>query len=467
MYMFKQLIFSFFTLLFCLHINSTEFRFASELDSKTGINTVRLFLSNDTNDTIQISCNSSNEIEGPYISIDLNEKPQEVSTMFYRVNQGPIEYFMSFQENDLISIYPADDFAWIEDFLQSLETVEILTMGRTKSLREAKFKNPKNRENLTKFFEAAKNLDSCRIRTSEDEVKESQQMAKAEAEKKRIEAERSKKEAETKEKKAQDQANLYAEFRSDISRIIKKHYALELGNANQELYSRFINEWTKEMDDGICWGTGLYQFALNKDEASYDSLKEIKSEHNGADAYWYFNEGLWSLSLNVDHITNNETVTLKAMSEEKQFYAQDDLDYESQHCINLDLVRRSYGFDDLDSAEFKNVASKIGEQYIQRSRFDIKEVASLFNKLEFEVKIAGFDIDPQFNNLSNGFYEKWGKSEYIKIVQGSSIRERKLKFLNSEGKLTPIKLNFIIDPYDYEISGTIRFEDNDFDWSAW
>ena len=83
------------------------------------------------------------------------------------------------------------------------------------------------------------------------------------------------------------------------------------------------------------------------------------------------------------------------------------------------------------------------------------------------MKIAGFDIDPQFNNLSNGFYEKWGKSEYIKIVQGNSIRERKLKFLNSEGKLTPIKLNFIIDPYDYEISGTIRFEDNDFDWSAW
>ena len=151
--MFNKSIFLFSFLLICLKIFSTEFLFMNDLNSKKDNSAIRLYLNNDTGDSIQVACFLDDAV-GPYMWVDLNEKSKGTASWVYRVNGGPKASFTT-------SGQMVNNFDFVEDFLQRLETMETLTIRKDKSISESKFANPKNKENLTKFFEAAKDLDSC------------------------------------------------------------------------------------------------------------------------------------------------------------------------------------------------------------------------------------------------------------------------------------------------------------------
>ena len=133
----------------------------------------------------------------------------------------------------------------------------------------------------------------------------------------------------------------------------------------------------------------------------------------------------------------------------------------------MSQIRRSYNFDDLKTQEYQNVKSVIGEEWSSRNSYDPVFVASFFNKLSFTLKIGGFKVTDEFEKLSNGFYKKWGNSEFIEKRSGRSISDLTIWFKNKNGTKTPVVMKFSLDPYTYDVAGSIRFDAEDFDWSLW
>ena len=144
-------------------------------------------------------------------------------------------------------------------------------------------------------------------------------------------------------------------------------------------------------------------------------------------------------------------------------------EFESYYCADLSEIRSSYDFDDFKTEEYQNVRSIIKDEWSwsPRNSYDPAEVASFFNKLSFTLVIGGFKVDEQFEKLSNGFYQKWGESEFIEKLDGRSITDRTIWFKKKSGGSVPIVLKFSLDPYTYDVAGAIRFDEEDFDWSLW
>ena len=469
MYMISKFFKSLALLLTSLAALSSEFRFQNEYDPETGEGHVRLFLINDTGDFIGFSCTPSNTWDGPYVWFSLKEKINNNSNlkMFYKVDSQTKESFEAWKVDDYLLLtrdgeYSNIQFQWIEDFLQSLQGFETLTLGRSKSIREAKFKSPQKKENLIKFLEQAKNIDSCYVRSIEQEFKENKAKAEAEAERKRREAEA---EAERKRREAEAekiQAKRYADFQTDVSKIFINNYLLTFDKPTQRTSYRSYR-------DGMCWDAGLYEYTLNENNTDFVHLKEIDYSRYGfnedRDYYSYgyldsnyFSSGLWHLVIKAEIPTNKGKRTVEIASGWQN--------EGSYHCLDMDDIRKNYTFDDLSSSEYKNMASIIGEEGTSRS-FNVQRAASLISGLNFTLFVGGFSVDSEFEKLSKGFYEKWGKSEFIQIKQGSNIRDRTIYFFNRSGKPAPIKITWNFNPYSYEVEGSIGFEDQDFDWSAW
>ena len=122
----------------------------------------------------------------------------------------------------------------------------------------------------------------------------------------------------------------------------------------------------------------------------------------------------------------------------------------------LSEIRSSYDFDDFKTEEYQNVRSIIKDEWSwsPRNSYDPAEVAS-FNKLSFTLVIGGFKVDEQFEKLGNGFYQKWGESEFIEKLDGRSITDRTIWFKKKSGGSVPIVLKFSLDPYTYDVAGAI------------
>tara|TARA_Y100001935_G_C17274446_1_gene493861 strand:+ start:121 stop:1575 length:1455 start_codon:yes stop_codon:yes gene_type:complete len=479
--MFKKSTFSLSFLIICLNIFSTEFLFMNDLNSKEDNSAIRLYLNNDKGDSIQIAC-FLDDVVGPYMWVDLNDKSKGITSWVYRVNGGPKASFKT--SGQMVS-----NFAFVEDFLQNLETMETLSIRKDKSISEIKFANPKNKENLTKFFEAAKGLDSCQARTLADEAREIKEKAaaeaerkrmaaEAEAERKRVAAEKARKEAEAKERRAQQEKQRYADFKADLTEIFANNYVLEL-----KTQQKYQSNRTDTLMDGICWGTTLYQVIRNEDKTDYVDWKEIKSDQTNYSPVPNKFNGLWGLVLEAQHTTNKESITFKALVDDKPH--KDSWNsgrerksgiYENNHCIELNQIRKSYGYSDLNTAKYKNVVSKIGEltdssanSYWDRvSVLNIKEVASLFDKLEFEIAIVGFRVEPRFISIYDDFLKKWGESEFIEIHDKKSIQDFVVTFKNGDKYVnqTNLKIRFNLKNLS-EADGLFSFDERFYDWSAW
>ena len=468
--MFKKSTFSLSFLIICLNIFSTEFLFTNDLNSKEDNSAIRLYLNNDKGDSIQIAC-YLDYVVGPEMWVDLNDKSKGITSWVYRVNGGPKASFKT-------SGQMVNNYAFVEDFLQNLETMETLSIRKDKSISEIKFANPKNKENLTKFFEAAKGLDSCQARTLADEAREIKEKAaaeaerkrvaaEAEAERKRVAAEKARKEAEAKERRAQQEKQRYADFQADLAEIINNNYLLAF-KAEQ----KYIGQNTDDLRDSICWGTELYQVVWNEDKTKFVEWKIIESDqklHYGPIPNRYL--GFWTLALKAQHTTNRESISFEAKNYDKYWEKANSLVYENIHCIELDQVRKSYTYSDLNTAKYKNVVSKIGEQasrsmdansYRRSSRLNIKEVVTLFDELEFEILISGFRVEPRFISIFDDFLKKWGESEFISILDRKSLQDFDVQFRNNKA----LKLKFsLVDATT--LKGTIYFDDRHYDWSAW
>lgn len=451
-------------LILSFQLLSEEFTFFNSYDAETdeGVVGLRLFGKNDK--FIGLNCSPGDNFDGPLLWFSLGQSVKSSSlgaSMFYKFDNKekvifsvwPLEvdgeiYLTLVDTNE--SDYGTQEFLWIEDFMQELQKAETLTVGLTKSISETKFRNISGREDLEKFFEVVSTIDSCYLRTAEEEARQIRVAAEFEAEKARKAEER------------------YAEFRSDISRIIKDHYLLFFGQPKQEQYAYYGYK-----EDGLCWGAELYQFIVNEEGNAYESanvLPSLTSFPEGASEYNYFNTGrnnpsVWALRMNASlSLKKFTSMTLGS----KNSTNGPDEEFEGYYCADLSGIRSSYGFDDLKTEEYQNVTSIIYDEWSgSRQTYDPVKVASLFNKLSFIIKIGAFRVDDQFEKLSNGFYQKWGESEFIDIRDGRSITDRKIWFKNKSGRLTPIVLEFSLDPYTYDVEGAIRFEDEDFDWSLW
>ena len=488
-------------LLLSFQLLSDEFTYFNDYDAETdeGAAGLRLFGKNDK--FVGLNCSPVDNFDGPIFWFSLGQNVESSvwgSSMFYKFDDNekvifsvwPLEvngevYLTLVDTNE--GDYGTQEFLWIENFVQELQNAETLTVGLTKSISETKFSNISGRENLEKFFEIASTIDSCYLRTAEEEARQIRVAAKAEAERKRQEAaaaaEKERQEAERKriaaeaeaERKRQE-AERYAEFRSDLSQIIQDNYLLFFGQPSQEL-SRYYSD---EKEDGLCWGTELYEFILNEEEDEYvyasviDSADFVENTQNYSNqTYRYFNASysygknpLWMLQINADSPLEKFRSSLILA---KTYYDhREESEFESYYCADLSQIRARYSFDDLKTEEYQNVKSIIGEEWSRRnSNYDPVKVASLFNKLSFTVKIGGFKVNDEFEQLSNGFYKKWGESEFIEKVSGRAITDLTILFKSKSGSKTPIVLNFSLDPYTYDVAGAIRFDEEDFDWTLW
>jgi len=465
-------------LLISLTTLSSEFSFQNEYDPDTEEGYVRLWLANDTGDFIGFACDPSNTSNGPYMWINLKEQFKNSSSfeMFYQINRQAKVNFKTWKEGDYLVLtidgkYGNKQFEWIENFLQSLQNFETLTLGRSKSIREAKFQSPQNKENLIKFFEQAITIDSCYARSVEQELEENKAKEEAEAERKRkeaeAEAERKRKEAEAEEERKrkeaeakEKQAKRYADFKADISKIIKQNYLFNFIKPEQQ--TRYYDG---PYEDTICWETQLYEYILEKNGTEFEHLEVIDHQDYFTESNTrtfsssYFSSGLWNLAMIAEMPTNNKKLEVKLS--EISAYSEN-----AKHCLDFNSLRRNYSFEDLNSSEYKNMASIIGEEPTYK-RLNLRDTATLISRLNFTLFIGGFAVDSEFERLSEGFYEKWGKSEFIEIRQGYNIRDRKIFFLNKDGKPTPIKISWSFDPYSYEIEGSFSVEEQDFDWTVW
>lgn len=463
-------------LLLSFQLLSDEFTYFNNYDAETdeGAAGLRLFSKNDK--FIGLNCSPAGNFDGPIFWFSLGQNvgsSSERTSMFYKFDNNervvfsawPLEVdgevFLTLVDTSKID-YGTREFQWIEDFMQQLQSAETLTVGLIKSISETKFSNISGRENLEKFFEVASTIDSCYLRTVEEKARQISVAAEAEAERKR-------QEAAAAAEKARQEAVRYAEFRSDLSQIIKDHYLLFFGQPEQKV-DQYYRPTRK---DGMCWGTELYEFVLNEEGNDYESATVIPSvefmvNHNGRSNTFgstysrNLGTGLWMLQIKAG--TSLEKVKSLTMEDAQYKFSTD---FESNSCVDMGWIRGRYDFDDLKTEEYQNVKSIIGEKWSRSARLDPVKVASLFNKLSFTLKIGGFKVNDEFEKLSNGFYQKWGESEFIQKVGGRSITDRVILFKNKSGSNTPIVLKFSLDPYTYDVAGAIRFDEEDFDWSLW
>ena len=489
-------------LLLSFQLLSDEFTYFNNYDAETdeGAAGLRLFSKNDK--FIGLNCSPAGNFDGPIFWFSLGQNvgsSLERTSMFYKFDNNervvfsawPLEVdgevFLTLVDTNKID-YGTREFRWIEDFMQQLQSAETLTVGLIKSISETKFSNISGKENLEKFFEVASTIDSCYLRTAEEKARQIKVAAEAEAERKRQEAaaaakkarqeaERKKREAAAAAKRAKEKAARYAEFRSDLTQIIKDHYLLFFAQPSQEIENTY---YSPDKEDGLCWGTELYEFMFNEEGNEYEYAVVIPSSNfqlNTNDRYYYQyeyfdrgynNQGLWMLQMNASSPLEKfkSPMTLKRIDYDRR---DGDEFEESYHCAELYKIRNSYGFDDLKTEEYQNVKSIIGEEWSSYSpyNYDPVKVSSLFNKLSLTLKIGGFKVNDEFEKLSNGFYQKWGESEFIEKMGGSSITDRTIWFKNKNGIKTPLVLKFSFDPYTYNVASAIRFDEEDFDWSLW
>ena len=465
-------------LLLSLQLLSDEFTYFNTQDSEPdGIAGLRLFGKNDK--FIALNCSPVDNFDGPVLFFSLGQSVKSSFagiSMFYKFDDGekvnfPVWPYQSDDKEYLVLVdfdkdeYSSDEFYWIEDFMQGLESAETLTVGLTKSISETKFSNISGRANLEKFFDVASTIDSCYLRTAEEEARQIRVAAEAEAERKR-------QEAAAAAEKARQEEERYAEFRSDVSQIIKDNYLLFIGQPIQEVRDNFYSTYKRDREDGLCWGAELYQFILNEEGNEYESASVLPSEsfnRRGA-GYNSFNKtynepNFWALQISASMSLEKFT----SMTLNYNEYNGEDSEFESYYCANLSEIRSSYDFDDFKTEEHQNVRSIIKDEWSwsPRNSYDPAEVASFFNKLSFTLIIGGFKVDEQFEKLSNGFYQKWGESEFIEKLDGRSITDRTIWFKKKSGGSVPIVLKFSLDPYTYDVAGAIRFDEEDFDWSLW
>mgnify|MGYP001242717581 CR=1 FL=1 len=429
-------------LLLNFQLLSDEFTFFNNYDAETneGVVELRLFGKNDK--SIGINCSPVDNFDGPVMWFSLGQSVKSSSagtSMFYKFDDGgkvnfPVWPYQSDDKKFLVLVnfnndsYGSDEFSWIEDFMQGLASAETLTVGLSKSISETKFSDISGKEYLEKFFEVASTIDSCYLRTAEEETER------------------------------------YAEFRSDLAQIIKDHYLLLFSQPLQEFHY-YYGEDRKE--DGLCWGTELYEFILNEEgdeyvHASFIDATSFTGTARAPDMTTNF-DGLWKLQINA----GSSLGKLESLTLEEYEYDLLETDFEKYYCADLEKIRELYGFDDLKTEEYQNVKSIIGEEWSKKNKYDPSKVTSLFNKLSFTLKIDGFKVTEEFEKLSNGFYKKWGDSEFIEKRSGRSITDQTIFFKCACGRKTPIVLEFSLDPYTYDVAGSIRFEDEDFDWSLW
>ena len=473
-------------LLLSFQLLSDEFTYFNNYDAETdeGAAGLRLFSKNDK--FIGLNCSPVGNFDGPIFWFSLRESVESSlfgTSMFYKFDNKervvfsvwPLEvdgevYLTLLDTNE--DDYGTREFTWIEDFVQELQSAETLTVGLTKSISETKFSNISGKENLEKFFEVASTIDSCYLRTAEEEARQIRVAAEAEVERKR-------QEAAAAAEKAEQEAARYAEFRSDLTQIIKNNYLLFFNQPMQQLENTYYAD-DDDLDDGLCWGTELYEFMLNEEGNEYEYATVIPSakfvlntDNNYNQRYEYFrsgygNQGFWMLQINASSPLEKfkSSMTLGKINYDRR---SDDGEFEeSYHCANLAKIRSSYGFDDLKTEEYQDVTSIIGERWSDPGfSYDPAKVASLFNELSFTLKIGGFKINDEFEKLSNGFYQKWGESEFIEKMGGRSITDRTIWFKNKAGSKTSVVLKFSLDPYTYDVAGAIRFDEEDFDWSLW
>ena len=497
-------------LLLSLQLLSDEFTFFNDYDAETdeGVAGLRLFSKNSK--SIGLNCSPVDNFDGPLFWFSLGGSvgsSSERTSMFYQFDNNERVVFSAWplEVNDEVYLtlvdtnkidYGTREFRWIEDFMHKLQSAETLKVGLIKSISETKFSNISGRENLEKFFEVASTIDSCYLRTAEEKARQIRVAAEAEAERKkqeaaaeaerkkqeaaaaaekaRQEAERKKREAAAAAEKARQEAARYAEFRSDLTQIIRDHYLLVFDQPLQELDQYYPDE----KEDGLCWGTELYEFNLNEEGNEYvhasliDSANFVEfTQESSYQSYRYF-EGsysysktpLWMLQINA----SSSLEKIESLELEKTYYNhRDGSEFESYHCVELSQIRRSYDFDDLKTEEYQNVKSVIGEEWSRSNSYDPVFVASFFNKLSFTLKIGGFKVTDEFEKLSNGFYKKWGNSEFIEKRSGRTISDLTIWFKNRNGIKTPVVMKFSLDPYTYDVAGSIRFDEEDFDWSLW
>ena len=259
-------------LILSFQLLSEEFTFFNSYDAETdeGVVGLRLFGKNDK--FIGLNCSPGDNFDGPLLWFSLGQSVKSSSlgaSMFYKFDNKekvifsvwPLEvdgeiYLTLVDTNE--SDYGTQEFLWIEDFMQELQKAETLTVGLTKSISETKFSNISGREDLEKFFDVASTIDSCYLRTAEEEARQIRVAAEAEAERKR-------QEAAAAAEKARKEEERYAEFRSDVSQIIKDNFLLFFGQPIQEV------RYTSDLEDGLCWGAELYQFILNEEGNEYES----------------------------------------------------------------------------------------------------------------------------------------------------------------------------------------------------
>ena len=466
-------------LLLSFQLLSDEFSFFNSYDAETDEGAVGLRLFGKNDKFIGLNCSPVDNFDGPIFWFSLGQSVESSlfgTSMFYKFDNKekvvfsvwPLEIdgkvYLTLVDTDE-GDYGTQEFLWIEDFMQELESADTLTVGLTKSISETKFSNISGREDLEKFFDIASTIDSCYLRTTEEEARQIRVAAEAEAERKR-------QEAAAAAEKARKEEERYAEFRSDVSQIIKDNFLLFFGQPIQEVENYYYSTYKRNREDGLCWGAELYQFILNEEGNEYESASVLPSEsfnRRGA-GYNSFNKtsnepNFWALQISASMSLEKFT----SMTLRYNKYNGEDSEFESYYCADLSEIRSSYDFDDFKTEEYQNVRSIIKDEWSwsPRNSYDPAEVASFFNKLSFTLVIGGFKVDEQFEKLSNGFYQKWGESEFIEKLDGRSITDRTIWFKKKSGGSVPIVLKFSLDPYTYDVAGAIRFDEEDFDWSLW
>ena len=188
-------------LLLSFQLLSEEFTFFNSYDAETneGVVGLRLFGKNDK--FIGLNCSPVDNFDGPIFWFSLGQSVESSilgTSMFYKFDSKEKVVFSVWPLEvdgkvyltliDAKGVYGTQEFLWIEDFMQELQSAETLTVGLTKSISETKFSNISGREDLEKFFEVASTIDSCYLRTAEEEARQIRVAAEAEAERKRQEA---------------------------------------------------------------------------------------------------------------------------------------------------------------------------------------------------------------------------------------------------------------------------------------
>jgi len=433
-----HMISNFFSRIFILLVSLNLYPSELQYYERNGL--IGLNLINQTGDIIGIYCGRSGSDDGPIFMLSLKEN--------IKTNYTGINVLYSFDQDSASSIktwlydggilelvkegnsYGDEQFQWIENFTQNLEQAKTLTIGREKSIREAKFTISQNKDDLYKFFKEAGKIDTCNIRSASEELRQIQAQAEAEAE------------------IAKQRQRRYEEFKSDVAKIIKENYSLEFRKPYQPMMNRGLWKY-----DEICWSLALYRNNYKLPLDPYGSFDDTWAVEDFNPYYRESEDQWWYMGYTLRKAGSNDYYS-------KNF---------NSFCVGFSQLTDLYDFDDLDSPEYLKLMSALEKwpsDYDDPLK-DFAKVADLFHGLDFTLTISSFHIDESFLRVSNGFYEKWSNSEFIKIIDGASINDRKVEFYNLNGEEVDIKLFLKFEPYDPDFEGTINFGDEAFDWTAW